>query len=447
MQEVRRPTETFECSQDSPELFSLGHVFDASPREPEWRSWLWVGAWSLLIFAAVPFARSIRSFVSEYWSRALFGHLTLLTIAAAGVWSVRYLRRSAAATVSSYGWLVAVVAIFVAYTIELRDAPEEALHFVQYGFLGFLAFRALSHRIRDPAIYPVAIVIGVLVAVVDEAIQWLTPRRFWDLRDLWIDGLGTALVQLGIAKGIRPKLISGRPQPHSIRWLCRLGLALTVLLGLTLLNTPQRIGEYTRVLPALGFLRHNESMMLEYGYRHEDAETGPFHSRFSVAEIARHDLERGREVAETLDRYRDDSEYQRFLELFNPTIDPFAHEARVHLFRRDKHLAWADEPQKSDYERRVHLSVAFKENRLMEKYFHNTLAWSSYPLAPETAAVLEANRLPDEDLPAKEVESRVSRHLVTVVREPQILALLGLFIVGLSLIDRRFGGQQAVGGR
>ena len=31
--------------------------------------------------------------------------------------------------------------------------PEEAVHFIQYGALGVLLFRAFSHRMRDPMIY------------------------------------------------------------------------------------------------------------------------------------------------------------------------------------------------------------------------------------------------------------------------------------------------------
>lgn len=422
----------------APRLDKLACVLDRPPREKEWQSWLWVGLWAVVIFATVPLARGIRDFVNRTWGREMFTYLTLAALVAAGGATFRVLARRRTG-LTSYVWLAVVSVIFVGYTFHLREAPEEATHFVQYGLLGVLAYRALSHRLRDFGIYLGAAMIGAVVGILDEAIQWVTPRRFWGLRDIWIDFLGAALVQVGIAGGLRPKIIAGALQPGSIRLLCRLGAVLLVVLGATLLNSPRQIGWYTERVDWLGFLRHNESVMVEYGYRYLDPETGPFRSRFSPEELARLDSQRGRKVARIVDRFRDHSTYGEFLETYTPVTDPFVHEARVHLFRRDRHLEWAQDPQRDQWQHRVHLTVAFRENRILEKYFPTTLSHSSYVLAPERIAVLRENLLPEDELPDYEVESTVSRHLITAIGQHQLVALICAAIVGLALVDRRYG--------
>ncbi len=411
-------------------------MFDEAPRGREWISWLLVGLWSVAIFAAIPIARTIRDAVSEQWGRETFAYLTLSVVVVAGGLAIRWLvrrRRSPA----SYVWLATVGVTFFGYTYYLRHAPEEALHFVQYGVLGVLVYRALSHRVRDWTVYLTATVIGGCVGVLDELIQWVVPGRYWGLHDIWINILGAALPQLGIAKGLRPAIISGPARTMGILWLCRTGLAFVLLLGITLLNTPQRIAWYADRIPGLAFLKTNESVMLEYGYRFVDPEAGVFTSRLSGAELRRADHERGAAVARILDRFRDHSRYREFLQTYTPVSDPFVHEARVHLFRRDRHLEWAEGAEGALYEPRFHLAVAFRENRILEKYFPNTLRHSSYVLEPRTVDLLRQNALPDRELPGREAVSRVGYRLVTRLSEEQLVALLGLTALALGWLHLR----------
>ena len=45
----------------------------------------------------------------------------------------------------------------------------------------------------------------------DEFIQWITPLRFWELKDIWLNAFSVALTQVAIAKGLQPSIIAGRP--------------------------------------------------------------------------------------------------------------------------------------------------------------------------------------------------------------------------------------------
>ena len=42
-------------------------------------------------------------------------------------------------------------------------------------------------------------------------VSW-TPDRYWDLRDIWINFFGATLVQLAIAKGLKPQFVKRRPR-------------------------------------------------------------------------------------------------------------------------------------------------------------------------------------------------------------------------------------------
>jgi hypothetical protein len=170
--------------------------------------------------------------------------------------------------------------------------------------------------------------------------------------------------------------------------------------------------------------------MVEYGYRYRDPEIGIFYSRFTLKELRELDAQQGQASAAILDAYR--GRYPEFLERYSPAVNPFVHEARVHLFRRDRFLeklrgAGGDEAKEKDFS-----SVAYSENRILEKYFPITLAASAYVLPADQAVRLADRR----DLERLYVSS-VSQHLITWPGEPGVrLGILGM-IVALAVTSRR----------
>jgi len=135
-------------------------MLDRRPAQGERRSWIYPGIWSLLIFVTVPAARTIQAYVSEHWGRDFFLYGVVIIIVLLFIISLQMLTTRRTATVMNHVWLVSIATIFIAYTIQLRGNPEEAVHFVQYGVLGILVFRALTHRIYDYGIYLVALLLG-----------------------------------------------------------------------------------------------------------------------------------------------------------------------------------------------------------------------------------------------------------------------------------------------
>ena len=287
-------------------------------------------------------------------------------------------------------------------------------------WLGVLTYRALAHRFHDVSIYFSAAIICGIIGMLDEIIQWLTPGRYWGLHDVWMNFLAGSLVQIGIAKGLTPSIIRAVPSRQNLQVLCRLSMAAVVLLGFSLLNTPELIDWYADRLPYLGFLKTNESVMTEYGYLYTDPDIGSFRSRLSPSELRQSDRTRAKEAAEILDRYKNRDEYKEFLKIYTPVSDPFVHEARVHLFNRDINFLRASRYYKDNQEAySKRFTNAFRENQIMETYFRNTLHHSAYVWSAEKLALAKKHLMHD-----KEYESWVSRNLITRVSEGQ----LGFFL-------------------
>ncbi|NIO43225.1 MAG: hypothetical protein GTO41_25575, partial [Burkholderiales bacterium] len=183
-------------------------------------SWLYVAAASLIIFCAVPFARVTQSVVSEIFGRSFFLFFLAAVALVASALAIRAIRRRAIPR-SAYLWLAVIIAALGGYAYKLRGNPEETFHFVEYGLLSLLVYRALIHRIRDHGVYFIATVVVGTIGIIDEWLQWITPSRYWGVRDLWINLLAGAMIQLAIALGLRPRLVSGWPASGTRRAFSR----------------------------------------------------------------------------------------------------------------------------------------------------------------------------------------------------------------------------------
>jgi VanZ family protein len=357
-------------------------------------SWLWVVLCALAIFFTVPLARKIQSLATTLAGRSFFGYFvlaaTLATILILGY--ILYFRLNIR-TLSNYIWLVLISATYVYFTIKLWANPEEAVHFIEYGLLGFFLFRALRHYIGDKSVYFAAFLLGTLVGTFDEILQWIVPGRYFDLRDVGLNALSTGLFQILIWKGVGPKLPYAKIQPKSIKIITALLAMNLLILGLCLSNTPQRVKKYTKVLPFLSGLESQEAMT-EFKFKHKIPDIGTFYSRLTLEELKNIDLSRAQEFGDILNNWHG-KDYAEYLRIFPGSVAPFLHEIRVHIFRRDKRLerALSSDDEKVQKE---NFLIAYKENLILEKFFGYTLERSPYswddskktqvlaPINPET---------------------------------------------------------------
>jgi len=408
-------------------------MLDKLPAEPEWLSWIYAGLFALFIFFTIPFARAVQNLVSDSFGRDFFLYVVGAFAVAVAYKAIISIRKRQLG-IGAYAWLAVVGSAFAIYTYNLRDNPVEAVHFIEYGILSLLVYRALVHRVHDYSVFVTATIVVGSIGVMDEWIQWLTPSRVWDLRDIQINFVAGGLTQLAIVAGLRPTLVKAVPNFASLGILCRVTAVGLLLFGLTLVNTPARSTRLAAEVPGLSFLMESRNVMIEYGYLYHDSEIGVFRSRFTKAELAEYDRLRGVEAASIVDEHISEENFRKFLSIYSVPRDAYIHEIGVHLFRRNRYLARA---QTEEDQAPQHYNVAFRENRILEKYYPNTLRnsshlWSDGMLTDIGAA---ADKGP-------EYESRVSAGLITRVNEPQVFTGLSLAILGSVVLAVYFGRRS-----
>ena len=402
-------------------------------------SWLWVVLCISAIFLVVPLARSIQSFVSARWGSSLFGYIVVSVVGMVSVilffflffrWKIR--------KVSNYLWLVLVAVLYVYFTIKLWDVPVEAIHFLEYGFLGFFLFRALKFNIGDKSIFFIAFLIGSLVGIFDEILQWIVPLRLWDIRDVGLNALSCGLFQIGLWKGIQPQGISSKIKAKSWKILSLMLGANIVLLGLCLSNTPKRVSTYTEGIPSLSFLK-NEEPMNRFKHKYKDPEIGIFYSLLSPAELTEEDTKLSGQNAQTLKEWKKKT-FKEFRQHRHPLKFPFIYELRFHVEIRDRNFnqALLTEKEKS---KKMFFLAAYKENLILEKYFGNTLQKASYSWEKEKQIAAEASI--DKDNPYK---SPVSFGIVFPWSEKTMWLLISALLIILFLFNllysRRYHGNS-----
>jgi hypothetical protein len=400
------------------------------PRESARVSWTYFVLGFAAILMTVPVARTIQNWVAGHWGRHAFTVIVIACVVAALAACAKHLARLEAPSSLARGlWLLVIAGIYGAWTLHLgQESPEEAVHFLEYGGLSLLAFRALSHRNRDQGIHIAAALLGALAGTCDEILQWLTPGRYWDFADVALNASSGALMQAALWGGMPPAWLERGIGAASMRLIRRLGTAQLLLLGLCASNTPPRTAWLSRLAPPLRYLATMDDVMMEYGYEYRSPETGVFFSRFPKDALAAIDARRGEEAARVLDEFKDEARYPEFLSRYTPATDPFLHEARVHLFRRDRILWKALQPSGDEKYVGDHSTVAYHENQILEGYFQRSLHASSYVLPLDQAAFLVQHA----DRETRYV-SRVSDTLVCRIKEWQIwLAILMLIATLLA---------------
>ena len=404
-------------------------MLDAPPRESEKLSWFYVGLGVVIVYSTIPVARALRETVRDHVGLEFFLYFVFALVLFGGYLAFRNVYRRKLPTGAKL-WLLAIFAVFIGYIYALREIPEEAIHLGEYGLLGILVYRALTHRVRDFSIYLAAAMVVAMIGVIDEYIQWLTPSRVFDLRDIRTNAVAGALSQIAIFAGLRPRIISGLPNAKSWGRLCYLGAAVAVLLALGFMNSPQRIAWYAANFPPLAYLMDSKGIMVEYGYLYEDPDTGVFRSRFSLAQLQQLDKQRGEEVARVLDKYIGGVGYRKFQSSYTVLRDAYTHEAGVHLFRRQFHL---DRAREKNTKQNKHYRIAYRENQILKKYFPTAINSSRHHWNEETETEVKNGT----DMTVG-YESAVSKGLITKLGQNQVMAIfiviiLLFFVAGIRL--------------
>lgn len=235
--------------------------------------------------------------------------------------------------------VMAMVALGYAYYLRQIDIPIEAAHFLEYGLLAVFGARAVRHHLADWGVYLAALLLCLFTGLLDEAYQHLHPARTGDLDDVWLNGKSGALMLVALVAGAPFAELGRWCNARSQRWVAALVVINAVGIGL--------------------FIQH----VCQFGHRIEVEGVGTFVSRLSPERLREIDSHDAVARATRLESFADKPYDQSLRALGN---DTFLYELRVHLFRRDANF------------NRAGYFVAYKEHRLIEAYFSNTVARTSF---------------------------------------------------------------------
>ena len=184
---------------------------------------------SCAIVLSAPFMGQIRAALqaalpgSTY--RAIVGASVIGSIAVALAIGVARIRERRGLR---YGALLAALAIGLVYARFTASGNAsvdlvERVHFVEYGVLALLFFRACRER-QDLSLLAIPAFASIVVAVLDEWFQWFVPGRVGEIRDVALDAVAIGcglLFALGLAPpsrlaGRRPATADARNAPPTV---------------------------------------------------------------------------------------------------------------------------------------------------------------------------------------------------------------------------------------
>ena len=289
-----------------------------------------------LIVLSAPFTGQARAWIRTTFPGHAVAVITVLGVILLVAGLLAAATRIRDRRMSRYGSIVAAIALAAAYSAaNAGELPEsnavERFHFLEYGLVTFMFYRAWL-PLGDVAVFVLPFLAGLIVGTAEEWLQWFIPNRVGELRDIFLNGAAITSGLLFSAGVEPPQSFCLRLAPGSTRRVMRVAAA-TVL--------------------ALGVFMH--AVMLGYDIR--DDEIGSFSSRYSQERLPQ--LQREKAAA---------------WKLTPPPLklrrlsreDQYLSEGLAHVRWRNKQWDAGD------------AQAAWKENRILEKYFEPVLDTPTY---------------------------------------------------------------------
>jgi len=149
------------------------------------------GLLAVVILLAAGFTRPILNLLQEGLGQNGFRLLIgACFVIGAGIFTVRV--RPWRLGVWRLCALVAVAGAGAAYAFLVPAYPEERIHLLEYGLLGYLSFGLVrTGEVSPIERFGVPLLFGILVGGCDELLQFYLPDRVGDFRDIVFNSLGT----------------------------------------------------------------------------------------------------------------------------------------------------------------------------------------------------------------------------------------------------------------
>ncbi len=156
------------------------------------RAWGWALAYIVFVYSTIPLLPEVWAALREYTQGAI-SHLGTVIIVLGALALVVQLVRKVRGEAWRYVGLLLVGIAYAHLLGEFARFPAERLHLVEYGFMGYIIFRALRVDMDWRWAYLAAWAMAVLVGIGDECIQWVLPQRFFEVKDIQLNAVSAAL--------------------------------------------------------------------------------------------------------------------------------------------------------------------------------------------------------------------------------------------------------------
>ncbi|TMB49379.1 MAG: VanZ family protein [Deltaproteobacteria bacterium] len=152
--------------------------------------WAALGAYVAAIYASLPFAPRVglRFLRTAPGSWVLGPGLALVVLAGAAALVLGLRRRGAPARA------------YAALAVAAGAHHLERTHLPEYGIAAWLAWRAIAPLVPGPlAGYAAGAALAAAIGYGDELLQSIVPGRYYDIRDVGMNALGSVLAVIVIA--------------------------------------------------------------------------------------------------------------------------------------------------------------------------------------------------------------------------------------------------------
>ena len=164
------------------------------------------GIWTGLIYATLYIMRPICEFFRQFsWFAFGVNGVIAFFIILLVLVSVR--KRYICKPVTWFLLFLVISGYF--FGMRLLPIAEERLHFIEYGVLAFLVYRALILDFKNSASYFAAFVITFFLGLGDEGIQYLLPNRYYQFKDVCLNSASAALGLALVYVMCRDKKVNG----------------------------------------------------------------------------------------------------------------------------------------------------------------------------------------------------------------------------------------------
>ncbi|OGX15055.1 MAG: hypothetical protein A2166_06460 [Omnitrophica WOR_2 bacterium RBG_13_41_10] len=169
--------------------------------------WVFVVSVYLFTLSVIPLSDKLLFYRNSPTSGSILNAVITLLLGSVFLGILIYLiKQNRKAGLSAYIWLTIFFIISAYFLIKVRN-PSDRLHFLGYGILSLLLYRALRHNIGTKILYLWTSIFIMLFAVLDETLQIFgAGDRSFEIKDIFVDWLSSLIGQLVVALVIRPKL-------------------------------------------------------------------------------------------------------------------------------------------------------------------------------------------------------------------------------------------------